>query len=50
MINLDNIKSRFLFTLCIALTKQLLGSLVGEGDEFSPVVDGDAVDDVEDED
>ena len=39
-----------MFTLCIALTKQLLGSLVGEGAEFSPFVDGDAVDDVEDED
>ena len=37
-------------TLCTALTKQLLGSLVGEGAVFSPVVDGDAVDDVEDED
>ena len=37
-------------TLCTALTKQLLGSLVGEGAVFSPIVDGDAVDDVEEED
>ena len=37
-------------TLCIAFTKQLLGSLVGEGAELSPVVDGDAVDDEDDDD
>ena len=36
--------------LCIALTKQLLGSLVGEGAEVSPVVDGDVVDDEDDDD
>jgi hypothetical protein len=30
-------------SLCIAFTKQLLGSVVGEGDEFSPVVEGDVV-------